>query len=308
MLAFLPFFAAIPEQVLPAQLEGGCLEVRAGFDPDEIADSCLRATTLDAVPTLMARLLDTVDHARLARLRWVMFASEPMPPALLARWWGTLPSVGTHQFYGMTEMLTITSCDPATQRAAPASVGIPFPGSRVAVVDPDGRPLPPGEDGEVVCASPGRMRGYLPEGIEPATWQLPDGSMRTGDQGRFDEAGRLQLTGRIKDLIISGGLNIAPAEVEAVAAAHPAVAAATVVGIPDARWGETPVVVVLRRPGAALAAAELLGHCRDGLASFKRPSGVVFVESLPTTGIGKSARGRLRERILSGELEVERGV
>jgi acyl-CoA synthetase (AMP-forming)/AMP-acid ligase II len=130
--------------------------------------------------------------------------------------------------------------------------------------------------------------------------------MRTGDQGRFDEQGRLHLTGRIKDLIISGGLNIAPAEVEAVAAAHPEVAAATVVGIPDERWGETPIVVALRRPGSSLSSAQLLGHCRDRLASFKRPRGVVFVDDLPTTGIGKSSRGRLRERIMAGELEVER--
>jgi acyl-CoA synthetase (AMP-forming)/AMP-acid ligase II len=255
----------------------------------------------------MARLLDTVDHARLARLRWVMFASEPMPPALLARWWEALPEVEAHQFYGMTEMLTITSCDPATQRAAPTTVGTPFPGSRVAVVDAEGRPRPPGEDGEVVCASPGRMRGYLPDGIDPATWRLADGSMRTGDQGRFDEHGRLHLTGRIKDLIISGGLNIAPAEVEAVAAAHPEVAAATVVGIPDERWGETPIVVAQRRPGSTLSSAQLLGHCRARLASFKRPRGVVFVEDLPTTGIGKSSRGRLREQILAGELRIERG-
>lgn len=306
MLAFLPFFAAIPEQILPTLLAGGTIETLPKFDLDAVDEALERATTCDAVPTIMARLLHGIDHARLANLRWLMFASEPMAPALLAAWWEALPTVRTYEFYGMTELLTITVATPDTLRAAPESVGLPFAGSTVGVVDADGRSVPAGESGEVVCASPARMRGYLPEGIDPATWCLPSGAMRTGDLGRFDDVGRLLLTGRIKDLIISGGLNIAPSEIEAVAVTHPAVHSAVVVGIPDARWGETPIVVAIARQGSSLTPAALLDHCRTGLAPFKRPTGAVLVDAFPMTGIGKSSKAALRQEIMSGALEVTR--
>ena len=306
MLAFLPFFAALPEQILPTLLAGGTVEVLPRFDLDAVDEACSRATTLDAVPTIMARLLHGIDHARLARLRWLMFASEPMPPALLASWWESLPTVRTYEFYGMTEMLTITVATPETLRAAPDSVGLPFPGSAVSIVDPADGPVPVGESGEVVCSSPARMRGYMPEGIDPATWRLPSGAMRTGDLGRFDEGGRLVLTGRIKDLIISGGFNIAPAEIEAVAVTHPAVASAVVVGIPDRLWGETPIVIAVAKRDASLTPDELLAYCRAQLASYKRPTGAALVERFPMTGIGKSSKAALRDEILSGALEIVR--
>lgn len=306
MLAFLPFFAALPEQILPTLLAGGTVEVLPRFDLEAVDEACSRATTFDAVPTIMARLLDGIDHARLARLRWLMFASEPMPPALLARWWEALPAVRTYEFYGMTEMLTIAVATPETLRAVPQSVGLPFPGSAVSVVDPAGGPVPVGESGEVVCSSPARMRGYVPEGIAAATWSLPSGAMRTGDLGRLDEGGRLVLTGRIKDLIISGGLNVAPAEIEAVAVTHPAVAAAVVVGIPDPRWGETPIVIAVARRDSSLTPGELLAYCRERLASFKRPTGAALVERFPMTGIGKSSKASLRDEILRGDLEIVR--
>jgi acyl-CoA synthetase (AMP-forming)/AMP-acid ligase II len=148
------------------------------------------------------------------------------------------------------------------------------------------------------------MRGYLPEGIDPGTWSLPSGAMRTGDLGRFDEYGHLVLTGRIKDLIISGGMNIPPTEIEAVATTHPAVASAMVVGIPDARWGETPVVIAVPKRGASLTPAELLAYCRERLASYKRPTGAALVDRFPMTGIGKSSKAALRDKILSGDLEI----
>jgi acyl-CoA synthetase (AMP-forming)/AMP-acid ligase II len=307
MLCFLPLFASIPEQILPSLFAGLTLEVLPRFDLARVEEACTRATTLDAVPTLLARILDGVDHQRLAHLRWLFFASEPMPPALLRRWTDALPNVAMYEFYGMTEMLTITFAPPGLLREAPESVGRPFPGSRVAVVDGDGRPLPAGESGEVVCASPARMRGYLPEGIDPRTWSLTDGSMRTGDAGHFDEDGRLFLTGRIKDLIISGGLNIVPVEIERVAVAHPDVTSAAVVGVPDERWGETPVLLALRRPGAELSAAELLDWCRERLAGYKRPRAAAIVEQFPMTGIGKISKGALRDEIISGRLEIVRG-
>jgi acyl-CoA synthetase (AMP-forming)/AMP-acid ligase II len=288
-IAFLPFYASIPEQVLPALLSGATLDVIDRFDPDRIAAACRSGgTCFDAVPTIMARLLDHADHDALRRLRWVSFASEPMPVALLERWWDALPEVRTHNFYGMTECLPITHAGPDLLKRRPDSVGFPYPTSEVTI-----------EDGEVICSTPARMVGYLGEAT--AT-----GGMRTGDLGMLAEDGSLVLTGRLKDLIITGGYNVAPAEIEAVACRHPSVASAVVVGMPDPEWGETPVLVAVPLPGADLAPNELLAYCRSELTGFKRPSAAGLVPSLPMTGIGKSAKGVVRQRILKGEIALVR--
>ena len=306
-IAFLPFYAAIPEQVLPALLSGASLDIVDRFDPERIAQaSADGATSFDAVPTIMARLLEGADHRALRRLRWVSFASEPMPVALLERWWSSVPEVRTHQFYGMTECLPITHAPPDQLRAAPDSVGMPYPTSEITVLDEAGRAVGVGEQGEVICRTPARMLGYLgdPESTSLAT--TADGAMRTGDLGRLDADGRLRLTGRLKDLIITGGYNVAPAEIEAVACRHPAVASAVVVGIPDSNWGETPVVVAVAFPGSRLGPHDLLSFCRGELPGFKQPSGAALVERLPLTGIGKSAKAVVRRQILEGEIALVR--
>ena len=276
------------------------------YDPEAVTRACKRGTTFDAVPTVIARLLEAAGHDALNGLRWTMFASEPMPPALLERWWGYVPDVQTYQFYGMTELLTITQASHDLLVGEPGAVGISFASSSVRVVDKVGAERPAGEEGEVVCRSPALVQEYFRDDVATAQALTRDGSMRTGDLGAFDEAGRLHLTGRIKDIIISGGFNIAPAEIEAVACKHPAVAEAMVVGIPDERWGETPAVVAVPRRNSGLTAAELLGYCRGGLASFKRPSAAAVTNELPTTGIGKAEKAAVREAIQRGELDLER--
>jgi fatty-acyl-CoA synthase len=305
-VAFLPFFAAMPEQVLPALLSGGALETIDRFDPERIARACRAATCFDAVPTIMARLLDEADHDDLRRLGWICFASEPMPVALLERWWDALPAVATHQIYGMTECLPITYAGPAQLRAKPRSVGLAHPTSEVGVIGAGGERLPAGVPGEVVCRTPALMSGYLGDPEATAAAMTASGAIRTGDLGELDEDGALSLTGRLKDLIISGGLNVAPAEVEAAACRHPAVASAVVVGIPDPKWGETPVVVAVPMSGAPLRPGDLLTFCRTELSGFKRPSGAALVDRLPLTGIGKSAKSVVRDRILNGEITLVR--
>jgi acyl-CoA synthetase (AMP-forming)/AMP-acid ligase II len=243
----------------------------------------------------MARLLDQAPHDDLARLHWVSFASEPMPVSLLRRWWDALPGVATYQFYGMTELVPATVASDRLQREEPATVGVPFPTSRLSVLE-----------GELVCRSPAQMLGYHGDEEGTAAAMTADGAIRTGDIGRIDERGRVFLTGRLKDLIISGGLNVAPAEIEAVACAHPGVLTAVVVGIPDDRWGETPVVVAVPARDNGLAASDVLHHCRRELTSFKRPSAAALVDVLPATGIGKSAKAVIRRQILDGEIDLVR--
>lgn len=304
--AFLPFFACIPEQVLPTLLAGGSIDCIRRFDEERVLRACAGATSFDAVPTIMARLLDAPGAARMSALRWIMFASEPVPVPLLERWWDTLPGVETHQLYGMTEMLTISWAPHGVLREHPTSVGRPYSTSTVEVVDPGGAPVAAGGLGEVTCASPARMRGYLDDPDATAAALTPAGAIRTGDLAYLDEAGLLHLKGRLKDLIISGGMSIAPAEIELTACRHPRVATAAVVGVPHPRWGETPVVVAVPAAGNTLTPAELLGFCRAELTGYKRPTAAALVDSLPQTGIGKTAKGALRERVLSGEIPVVR--
>lgn len=306
MLAFLPFYTAIGEQVLPTLCTGGSLRLLPRFDAERVALAARDCTAFDAVPTVMARLLDQAPLESLARLRWVLFASEPMPVGLLRRWWDALPNVETHQFYGMTEVLPITFAGDRLLRQEPATVGVPFPTSLVASIDPSGAELAGDGAGELTCRSPARMIGYHDDEQATAEAGTDDGAMRTGDLGRIDEQGRVFITGRLKDLIISGGINIAPAEIEAAACRHPGVSAAAVVGIPDQRWGETPVVVAVAARGNGIEAGELLAHCRRELTSFKRPSAAALVDSLPSIGIGKSDKVLIRQRILDGEIELVR--
>lgn len=298
-IAFLPFFAAA-EQVLPVLCTGGSLDVLPGFDPERIAAAARHASSFDAVPTVMARLLDQAPLEDLAHLRWVSFASEPMPASLLRRWWDALPDVATYQFYGMTELVPVTVASDRLQREEPTSVGVPFPTARLSAIDATGG------EGELVCRSPAQMLGYHGDDAATAAATTADGAIRTGDLGRIDERGRVFLTGRLKDLIISGGLNVAPAEIEAVACEHPGILTAVVVGIPDDRWGETPVVVAVAARDNGVAARDVLHHCRRELTSFKRPSAAALVDVLPATGIGKSAKAVIRQQILDGEIALVR--
>ena len=305
-IAFLPFFASAPEQVFPALLTGGVLDILPRFSVEAVSDAAARATSFDGVPTIMARLLHDGERDKLAHLRWVSFASEPMPDSLLRQWWDAFPSIRTFQFYGMTELLTITQAPPELLAVDPRTVGVPYPTSEVQIVDEEMRALPTGSEGQVTCRSPARMAGYWndPEATRQAT--TSEGAICTGDIGRLDDNGALHLVGRSKDLIISGGLKISPVEIEAVACSHPRIAAAAVVGVPDERWGETPVIVAVSTQGETVTPEEVLDHCRAQLGGYKRPSAAVVVPSLPVTGIGKLAKSELREAILGGDLTVVR--
>ena len=300
-VVFLPLYTCIPEQVLPMLCAGGSLEILPGFDVDRVADACTRATTFDAIPTILNRLVEHAPLHKLADLRWILFASEPMPLHLLKGWWDLFPAMQTHQFYGMTELLNITAAPDALLRAEPATVGRAFATTGL-VIDPveshaDG-------SGEILATSPSRMRDYLGDPEATASALTPAGAMRTGDIGRVDERGLLFLTGRQKDIIISGGFNVAPAEIESIAFDHGGLQEVIVVGVKSERWGETPVVVAVPKADSGVSAHELLDHCRTKLSSFKRPSAAALVDSIPTTGIGKSDKATVRRMIADGEITL----
>jgi len=166
-------------------------------------------------------------------------------------------------------------------------------------VDADDRPVGPGELGEIVARGPQLMRGYWKQPEDTAE-ALRGGWMHTGDAGQLDDEGYLYVRDRVKDMIVSGGENVYPREVEDVLFHHPAVADAAVIGVPDERWGETVRAVVVLRPGAQVSAESLMDFCRGRIADYKRPREVAFLDALPRNPSGKVLKRELREAAWSG--------
>ena len=211
------------------------------------------------------------------------------------------------QIYGQGESpMTITALDKAhpadtghpRHRQRLASAGLPQLSVQVRVADPEGRPLPPGETGEVLVRGDTVMRGYWNDPEATAT-ALRDGWLWTGDMGAFDEDGFLTLRDRSRDLIIRGGANIYPREIEEVLLRHDAVAEVSVVGRPDPEWGEVPVAFVVPADGGRCDPAELDRHCLDNIARFKRPRDYRMLGALPKNNYGKVLKTELRRTLES---------
>jgi len=230
------------------------------------------------------------------RLRISMWGASDATEQTLRRMARTFPSVSIVNAFGQTEMSSNTTFlkgEDAVRRMG--SIGRPAINVEVRIVDEDGRDVPRGEVGEIVYRGPTVMQGYF--GDPAATAEaFAGGWFHSGDLVREDDDGFLYVVGRAKDMIISGGENVYPAEVERVLAEHPAVDEVAVVGVADPRWVETPLAVVVARPGATVTEAELIEHCRTRLAGYKKPSAVVFADALPRNATGKVLRRELRER------------
>jgi acyl-CoA synthetase (AMP-forming)/AMP-acid ligase II len=277
----------------------GCTQViLKAFDPrlawELIRDEKISTTLL--VPAMLQFMQAVYDpQAHDARtLRWVLCGAAPVPVTLVKAY--AELGVEVHQLYGLTE-----SCGPgclimgedALTRAG--STGRAYFYTEVRVIDVDGRDCPPGEPGEIVLRGPHNMLGYWnrPEATAQA---LRDGWLHTGDVGTMDAEGFVTIRDRIKDMLISGGENIYPAEVENMLLGHPAVADAAVIGLPSPKWGEVPLAVVVAKKGATLEAAELLAWCKGRLAGFKLPKAAVLVAEIPRNPSGKILKRVLREQ------------
>jgi long-chain acyl-CoA synthetase len=284
------------------------LSPSGGFDPAEIADllTLHRDVTLFVPPTGLRRLVrdPSLRRARIDSIRTILLGAAPVYAADLksgaalfgARLWNG---------YGQGESpCTITAMPKALLAQAIAagderrmvSVGVARTGIEVAIVDEDERPLHPGDVGEVVVRGDTVMAGYwnLPEASVSA---LRGGWLHTGDLGTLDENGFLTLLDRAKDLIISGGSNIYPREIEDVLIEDPSVAEVAVIGVPDPEWGESVMAVLVAAPGGKLEVAGLEERCLDRIARFKRPKHWRIVDSLPKNSAGKVLKGELRERL-----------
>ena len=260
------------------------------------------------VPALIQAVVNHPDLATtdVSSLETVVYGASPIAPAVLVR---AIDAFGCDmvQAYGMTETggpityLLPAEHDPADPKGRLRSAGTPVGGVEVQVVDQaSGTPLPPGVVGEVWTRSDQNMAGYLNRPEATAATITADGWLRTGDAGFFDADGFLYLTDRLSDVVVSGGENVYPVEVEHVLASHPAVVDAAVIGVPDERWGETVKGIVVPVPGADPDAAELIAWCRERLAHYKCPTSIDLATDLPRNPAGKVLRRILREPYWQG--------
>lgn len=284
-LYILPYVLRGARQILPAS---------GSFDPDELLDLCEHHPAASAflAPTMVQRLVAT-GRARPANLMTIVYGGGPMYVESLRK---AITAFGPifAQIYGQGESpMTITGLRRADHESGDdailGSVGYARSGMEVAVLGPDGRPAPPGEIGEIVCRGDAVMSGYW-ENPEATRAALKDGWLYTGDMGSFDARGFLTLRDRSKDVVISGGSNIYPREVEEVLLEHPGVAEACVVGTPDAEWGEIVVAFIV----GAVEPAALDAHLLERIARFKRPKRYEFVDELPKNSYGKVLKRELR--------------
>jgi long-chain acyl-CoA synthetase len=279
---------------------GGTLVLQPRFDAEELLQLIERhrITHFHIVPIMFARLLKLPEAVRrrydLSSLQFVIHGAAPCPPEVkraMIEWWGPV----IHEYYGSTETSLVTHCDSREWLARPGTTGRPMDGIEVKVLDAQGSVLPAGACGDIYVRS-SRISDFTYHNQDQARRAIErDGFVTLGDIGYLDEDGYLFLNDRSRDMIISGGVNIYPAEIEAVLHTLPGVHDCAVFGIPDAEYGERIAAVIEPRPGAPLTAEAVLDHLRPRLANYKLPTRIEFRSDLPREDSGKIFKRKLRE-------------
>jgi long-chain acyl-CoA synthetase len=279
-------------------VEPGLSIVQRWFNPGEWVSLAQRwrAQRSALVPAMVQMLLgEPLENADLSSLIYVSSGAAPLSMDVLREFERRVPSAEILEGYGCTETSAVISSTPPGRRKL-GSVGVPIAGCVVQIVDDDDAALAVGEDGEICVRSPFVMAGYWNAAEETAT-VLRGGWLHTGDIGHLDSDGYLYVVDRKKDLILRGGFNVFPRDVEDVLLSHPQVAMAGVVGRPDPRLGEEVVAFVSLRPGATVDAGDLVAFARTHLASTKYPREIRVVDSVPLTSVGKLDRKALRQLV-----------
>jgi acyl-CoA synthetase (AMP-forming)/AMP-acid ligase II len=302
------------QAMLAATYGGRAIAIMRQFDTDEWLETVHKekANRAMLVPTMLKRIVDHPDFSKydLSSLKVITYGAAPMPFEVIKKAIELFPGVNFINAFGQTETAsTITTLGPADHiiegtedekekklRRLTSSIGRPMPDVEIKIVGEDGSQLPPGEVGEIVAKGPRVMGGYWNDPEKTAKTLTKDGWLRTGDMGYMDEDGYIFLAGRGDDLIIRGGENISPEEVENAIYTHPAVDEVAVIGVPDPEWGQEVMAVVVLKKGAKATIEEISEHCREKLASFKRPQYVEFIDELPRTSTGKILKRVLREK------------
>src|SRR5688572_5350188 len=267
------------------------------FDAREVVRLLPRATVMMGVPTFYTRLLaeGTLDRDACDNVRLFVAGSAPLLPETF-RAFEQRTGHRVLERYGMTET-GMNASNPLLGERKPGCVGPPLPGVAIRVVDAQGKACEPGANGEIEVQGPNVTPGYWNQPGKTAESFTADGWFRTGDLGAFDEDGYLAIAGRAKDLIISGGLNIYPKEIEERIDALPGIEESAVIGAPDADFGEAVIAFVVARPGHTLTEAGIIAALKAEIARFKVPKRVIFATELPRNAMGKVQKNVLRERL-----------
>jgi len=297
-LLILPLFHVngIVVSILTPLRAGASVVIAERFNPNSFFDVIARErpTFFSAVPTIYSMLAALPDDVRpdTSSVRYAVCGAAPASAELLARFEDRFgfPLV---EGYGLSEATCGSTINPVHGKRKAGTVGLPFPGQDLRILGSDGTTVPTGENGEVEVRGANVMRGYLGRPDDTAA-VINNGWLRTGDLGHLDEDGYLTIVGRSKEMIIRGGENIYPKEIEDVLAAHPDVLAAAVIGEPDETWGEVVVAFVQARPGADVDVESLKKLCRGNLSRYKRPTAIHVMEAMPTNAVGKLDKNSLR--------------
>jgi acyl-CoA synthetase (AMP-forming)/AMP-acid ligase II len=260
------------------------------------------------VPTMLKRIMELPDFDKydLSTLKSITYGAAPMPYEVVRKACDVFSprGIGLINAYGQTESTaTLTFLGPedhdlrtdtAIKEERLRSVGKPMPDVEIGIMDERNHLLPAGEEGEICVRSSRVMKGYYKQEDATST-AIIDGWLHTGDVGKVDDGGYLFITGRKKDLVIRGGENISPGEIENCLESHPAIEEAAIIGVPDVEWGEVVKAVVVLRPGAALSVGEVVDYTKARLSSFKAPQYVAVVSELPRNPMGKVLKTDLRK-------------
>jgi acyl-CoA synthetase (AMP-forming)/AMP-acid ligase II len=267
---------------------GSTLILRPRFDPSEALALIEehRVTVVAAVPVMLQRLVEAAESSGrrydTSSLRVVAVSGSALPGDLALRFMDRFGDV-VYNLYGSTEVAWASIATPVDLRAAPGTAGRPPPGTMVRLIGDDDRPVGPSQRGRIFVGNSMLFSGYTDRATKPVI----DGLMATGDTGYFDGAGRLFVEGRDDDMIVSGGENVFPREVEDLLAGHPAVLEGAVIGVPDPQFGQRLAAFIVVRPGHEVGADELRAYVRDRLARYKVPRDVIFLDALPRNATGK---------------------
>lgn len=309
LLASPMFHAAAGSRIYTAALMGSHTVILSRFDTDKVITAIekYRINCVQLVPTMIQMILDhpRLDEHDLSSLRMISYGAAPMPVALLQRTVARFPEIRFFQSYGMTECSPVISVLNAADHKLTGdyltrlgSVGRPVPYVEIQVMDEQGHRLPHGETGEIVVKGANVMRGYW-RAPELTAQALKDGWYHSGDGGYFNEDGYLVLAGRIKDMIVSGGENVYPIEIENLLSRHPAVRECAIIGVPHEKWGEAVHAVVRPHDGHSVTETALIDYCRQHIAHYKCPVGVTFREEpMPLSGLNKILKSELKKKFM----------
>jgi acyl-CoA synthetase (AMP-forming)/AMP-acid ligase II len=313
-LLTVPLYHVAGIQAMLAAIYGGrTLVMMRQFEVKECLETIRqeKATRAMLVPTMLKRVIENSDFSKydLSSLKVITYGAAPMPFEVINKAIKMMPWVKFINAFGQTETAsTITALGPEDHviegteeqkekklKRLSFSIGKPLPDVELKIVDEEGNTLPPLEVGEILARGPRIMTGYWRDEQKTSQVMTEDGWLRTGDMGWMDEEGYIYLAGRGDDMIIRGGENISPEEVENVLHSHPKIEEAAVIGVPDPEWGQEPRAVVVLKKGETAIQEEIIEYCHSKLSGFKRPRSVVFVDALPRNPMGKVLRKKLRE-------------